>query len=422
MNQRPINTLEEDFRLLGLLTEQDGGPGGNPQKMKQLQKQQAQLAKKRIQFQKKAAKLGMPQEDIDELMDEFDDFAEERGVKGTGPYKRTPKGWLKGKHGDPGKFIRRSKKGKPVFIPQDDADFAPYSDEDIDLDFDGEEMEEARRKIHHLKGVKALRARQKSRKYRKAHKAQLAQMRKTSAYKRYRKKLAKLKKAPKGWANVLKKGMAASREMGNLPMQIEGIGDAIDALRFDNRSQQLEAAFLDLARLATVTGRSYMELSEDYFSTNVDFSVIAEACSGIAAEAAQWAEALNEHDDDIRVVDRELIESHISELISELDDIMEMHDDFRAIIGVDEGIDEDDDEFELEEGMAFAGDLYSASSSYGESPYSGPVKGWKNADMHEIGNVMHPLGLQVGIRRLSDDEKKNLQGLGYGVGLGMDPY
>lgn len=351
MNQRPINTLEEDFRQLGLLTEQDESPGAPDKKAQALAKKAAVIKKKQLDIQKKQMKL------------------------------------------------------------QNSRDVEDWEDED------GEELDEAMKKIKRLKGVLKIKARKAAKKFYRKFKAKIARLKKTAKYKRRRKKLAKMKKAPKGYRRMLPN----SRQHDNMPLQIEGIGDAIDALRFDNRAQQLEAAFLDLARLAKVTGSSYMELSEDYLSTTMDFSVVAEACEGIVNEARRWAEALNEHDDYIRVTDQELIENRISELVGELDDIMEMHDDIRAIIDVDEGLVEDDDE-ELEEGMAFMGNIMAPAQEYGERTYSGPVKGWKNAEMHEIGNVMHPLGLQVGIRRLSDDEKKNLQGLGYGVGLGEEPY
>ncbi len=443
MNQgRKIYSLQEDFQELGLLNEQElnempmpsGAPVGDP-RMASLQKKKLRLKKKELQLQRK--KPGAPSPDPTEGF-ESDEPGADLGEMGACGDER-PKGKM-----DKMKGMMKGKYGSDMASEDDDGDLG---EDDLD--------EASLKRIKKRFGAGAITARKAAKKYYRKFKGAIGRTRKKfrkSALGQRLQKLSKKFKHRKGYRLQLKAG----NEYG-----MDQLGSTIDALKFENTSRQFSHAYYNVVRLGSAASRNYGELSEDYISYNSDFSEIALACEAIALEAKEYAEALKEHDDSVTVSDQELISEHLEALVGEISDLVEMYEYTKFFIDLDEGLidldeddddlDEDDDDDDLDEMYAGEGGLGAGSpydrgyspqhagmpggskkgyKEYGEDPYKGPAAAWKNDEVHQIGNTMHPLGWHqppgtalVGVQKLTPEQKAmraRQTGLGYGLHLGGD--
>jgi hypothetical protein len=391
MHGRPIHTLEEDFKALGVLPE-DGldemEPGMDP-KMVALRKKKMQLQKKQLQMQKgKGAKEAM-------------------------------KNYMKG---------------------EDDNLEPEMTAEEIEAHLleNWEELglEEKKRFIKMLKGgrrqVRVLTGREKAlakKKYKKAKRAGGFLMKKKMQ------KAARARGKKKHGMAVMPQGMA-----------MEGLGNLIDALKYDSTTEQYINAYGNLAKMAGAVVPNITGLAEEFVHPGFDFAEYACDAANIADDAMEMIEALEEHEGEISVEDQVALQENLAERAEIAETIALICEEFDALVEGDEDEDEDENLDEMMGiGMVPLAQAQPAHASddqgyahlkvpmghmgyteYSEGPYGGPVKGWKNSELHTPASVMHPLGLTTGLRAVSDREREYVRkylddnGLGYGTHLDAD--
>ena len=305
-------------------------------------------------------------------------------------------------------------------------------------DIDSEDvMDEARTKTHKMRGISKIMNRIRSRKYYKKMRNVLKRVRKSSVFKRHKAQLGKQGKARKGFRRVVSgfKGIMAKLGLGKRkPAQNAGVefdsiyalSEMADSLAYDTNVGQYGAAYQQLGFIARDISTGFETLAEDYVSTLVDYSDVAEAAQGIANEALEFARAIEEHGDDVSGSDMALLGDHMEKLVDELAMMAEMYDVNEAAISLTEGDDYDDEDDEDEDGddeddedgeyvseedldeMIRSGVLVlnesyknQPSASYSPRRRGGPY-GESDLDIEyghgsnpsdETFNVMHPLGI-----------------------------
>jgi len=263
-----------------------------------------------------------------------------------------------------------------------------------DFDLDGDVLAERSIKLKKVRGAKKMKSRRYAHKYYKAHKQKLKRLRRSAKYKLRRKKLKRMGGAKKG----------RRRQIPGMSSGIEIAANVMESLGHSTNVGQYGVAYQNIALLARDVGASYDTLSEEYLSSVVDFGVMSDACDGIANEAMEFAQAIEEHTYDLGAQDRALLDHHLDKISEELENIFDVLLDTEAAIDLTEGDDEDDfiDEEDMDVvdlgALEEAGvevidfDEYQAMLEYDESAYKGGF-GHANGQVHSIGNVMDPLGI-----------------------------
>jgi hypothetical protein len=318
---------------------------------------------------------------------------------------------------------------RPIKSLEEDFDFLGVSNlnegsssqqyDDEHDEFDGDDLDEGRVKLRRVRGMERMKSRRAGKRYYKAHKAKIRRKGRSTKSRLMRKKRQKMGgKARKGYRRTF----AWSRKKSAKKEGLDYIGNMVESLNHDTNVGSFGNDFQDLALAAREMSESYGGLAEEFVSTVVDFGVVSDAASEIAAEAMEYAEAISEHAFDLSAQDRALLSEHMDSLGDELEDLFEMYIDTISAIELTEGEDLDDielaedlDDDDLEmvdlEELAEDGievidyEDYMEMVESEESAYTGG-RSHANGQVHGIGNVMNPLG----INRAGHREKLVLAG------------
>lgn len=315
MNTRPIHTLAEDFAYLGLVDEMDQPEGAQQTPDAKSTAMQKKLIKAKSQMaglQKKALKMGMPQEEIEEAL-------------------------------------------------------ANITDEDLENIPDDVEMLDEFKIMKFFKNLlkKGKKKPSRAERQQKAREQKLYRKGRGASVEKRREKGSRFKKLKKLYAKAKamgKKAVHGARRMfaqmlgGGGPKKesydLDSLGSIITALEHTDDSRHFSAQYADIAELSTEVAKEFRHLDEHYVDIHYPLGEAASYCELIAEEAREFLGALRERDGKISVEDQRILSSHLTELKHECLAMANYWDDTEILIALDEGrfptvATEDEDSFWL---------------------------------------------------------------------------